>query len=114
MLPPLAHNPSALMNTVGILLIFGLLMVPLSYSCICLAGFVVIHSDGSCAMLYVDEAYRGRSIGMSLEAFIINTVKNNGYVPFGHVCAENTVSLQMQEKLGLYLSETPIWWLRKK
>ena len=80
----------------------------------CLVGFVGIHSDGSCGMLYVDEAYRGRSIGMSLEAFIINTVKNNGYVPFGHVSAENTASLQMQEKLGLYLSETPIWWLRKK
>ena len=39
--PPLAHNPSALMNTAGILLIFGLLMVPLSYGCISLAGFVL-------------------------------------------------------------------------
>ena len=80
----------------------------------CLAGFVGIHSDGSCGMLYVDEAYRGRSIGMSLEAFIINTVKNNGYTPFGQVSEDNVPSLIMQEKLGLYLSETPIWWLRKK
>ena len=80
----------------------------------CLAGFVGIHSDGSCGMLYVDEAYRGRSIGMSLEAFIINTVKNNGYTPFGQVNTENVQSMAMQEKLGLYLSETPIWWLRKK
>jgi len=79
-----------------------------------LAGFVGIHSDGSCGMLYVDEAYRGRSIGMSLEAFIINTVKNNGYTPFGQVSEDNVPSLAMQEKLGLYLSETPIWWLRKK
>lgn len=51
MLPPLAHNPSALMNTVGILLIFGLLMVPLSYSCICLAGFVVGRIGSGCSLL---------------------------------------------------------------
>ena len=51
MLPPLAHNPSALMNTVVILLIFGLLMVPLSYSCICLAGFVVGRIGSGCSLL---------------------------------------------------------------
>ena len=51
MLPPLAHNPSALMNTVGILLIFGLVMVPLSYSCICLAGFVVGRIGSGCSLL---------------------------------------------------------------
>ena len=39
----------------------------------CLVGFVGIHSDGSCGMLYVDEAYRGMGIGASLEAFIILT-----------------------------------------
>ncbi len=78
-----------------------------------LVGFVGIHNDGSCGMLYVDEAYRGRSIGASLEAFIINTVKYNGHVPFGHVNAENAASLQMQEKLGLYMSESPVWWLRR-
>ncbi len=39
------------MNTVGILLIFGLLMVPLSYSCICLAGFVVGRIGSGCSLL---------------------------------------------------------------
>ena len=78
-----------------------------------LAGFVGIHNDGSCGLLYVDEAYRGRNIGASLEAFIINTVKNNGYTPFGQVSVDNVPSLQMQKKLGLYLSEEPIWWLKR-
>ncbi len=84
-----------------------------AYVCDKLAGFVGIHNDGSCGLLYVDEAYRGRNIGASLEAFIINTVKNNGYIPFGQVSADNTVSLHLQEKMGLYMSETPVWWLRK-
>ena len=78
-----------------------------------LAGFVGIHNDGSCGMLYVDEAFRGRNIGASLEAFIINMVKNNGDTPFGQVSADNIPSLQMQKKLGLYLSEEPVWWLKK-
>ena len=49
--PPLAHNPSALMNTAGILLIFGLLMVPLSYGCISLAGFVLGRIGSGCSLL---------------------------------------------------------------
>ncbi len=78
-----------------------------------LAGFIGTHSDGSSGMLYVDESYRGRGLGVSLEAYNINQVKNNGYVPFGHVSADNAASLHMQEKLGLYMSETPVWWLTK-
>ena len=78
-----------------------------------LAGFVGIHNDGSCGLLYVDAAYRRMGIGASLEAFIINTVKNNGYTPFGQVSVDNVPSLAMQEKLGLYVSDTPVWWLRK-
>ena len=79
-----------------------------------LAGFAGIHNDGSCGLLYVDEAYRGKGIGAALEGYIINTVKNNGYIPFGHVSVDNAASLHMQEKLGLYMSETPVWWMRKE
>ena len=78
-----------------------------------LVGFAGIHSDGSCGMLYVEEAYRGQGMGESLEAYVINRIKDNGYIPYGHVSMKNTASLHMQEKLGLYLSEGPIWWLRK-
>jgi len=76
-----------------------------------LAGFVGIHAEGSCGILFVDEKYRGMGIGASLEAFIINTVKNNGFIPFGQVVSDNTVSLHMQERFGLNISETPLWWL---
>lgn len=78
-----------------------------------LAGFVGTHSEGSSGLLYVDDQYRGMGLGASLEAFIINTVKNNGYTPFGQVLTDNVVSLDMQKKLGLYVSETPLWWLRR-
>ena len=78
-----------------------------------LIGFVGVHSDGSCGLLYVSEEYRGKGIGASLEAFVINTVKYNGYIPFGHVSVDNIPSLEMQKKLGLYMSDTPVWWLKK-
>ena len=79
-----------------------------------LAGFAGIHNDGSCGLLYVDDAYRGKGLGASLEGYVVNVVKNNGYIPFGHVSEDNKTSLHMQEKLGLYMSETPIWWMRKE
>lgn len=79
-----------------------------------LVGFVGTHSDGSSGMLYVEESCRGMGIGGSLEAFIINKVKNDGYVPFGQVKTDNVPSLNMQQKLGLYLSETPLWWMRRE
>ena len=78
-----------------------------------LAGFVGTHIEGGCGLLYVEEPYRRLGLGSSLEAFIINQEKNKGFIPYGQVDVNNPVSLQMQEKLGLYLSETPIWWLKK-
>ena len=79
-----------------------------------LAGFAGIHNDGSCGLLYVNEAYRGKGIGAALEGYVVNVVKNNGYIPFGHVSVDNAISLHMQDKLGLYMSETPVWWMRKE
>lgn len=76
-----------------------------------LVGFSGWHSEGSLGILYVDEAYRRQGIGASLESFCINRQLEMGYVPYGHIYVDNEVSLQMQKRLGLYLSQESIWWL---
>lgn len=78
-----------------------------------LAGFAGWHSDGSIGILYVEEAYRRQGLGASLEAFCINRHLEMGYVPFAHICADNDVSIKMQESMGLYLSKENLWWLRR-
>ncbi len=76
-----------------------------------LVGFMGWHDEGSLGLLYVEEAYRRRGIGASLEAYCINRQLELGYVPYGHIVADNEASLKLQERLGLYLSRESLWWL---
>lgn len=78
-----------------------------------LVGFVGEHDDGALGMLFVEEAYRGRGIGSSLEAYNINRQREAGYIPYAHIIAGNEQSLKLQEKLGLYLSKDTVWWTGK-
>lgn len=76
-----------------------------------IVGFTGMHDDGSMGLLEVEEAYRGRGIGQSLEAFHINRIKELGWIPYAHIFTDNEASIRLQEKLGLYLSEDTVWWL---
>lgn len=76
-----------------------------------LVGFIGIHEDGSTGFLYVEEAYRRKGIGESLEAYCINRQRELGYTPYGYVVKGNEASLRLQERLGVYLSQDTIWWL---
>jgi len=76
-----------------------------------LVGFVGSHDDGSMGMLFVEEAYRGRGIGESLEAYNINRQRENGFIPYAHIIVGNEASVHLQEKLGLYFAKDTIWWL---
>jgi len=78
-----------------------------------LVGFVGIHADGSGGFLYVEEAYRGKGIGESLEAYCINRQKEWGFTPYGYVVANNTKSIALQERMGMYLSRDSVWWFGK-
>lgn len=79
-----------------------------------LVGFVGTHADGSGGFLYVEKDYRGRGIGESLEAYCINRQKECGFIPFGYVVADNRTSLELQERMGMYLSTDSVWWFGKK
>ena len=76
-----------------------------------LIGLVGMHEEGSMGMLFVEEEYRRKGIAASLESYIINVQLSNGFTPYCHIIEGNDQSLALQEKLGLYLSEAPLWWI---
>lgn len=79
-----------------------------------LAGFIGVHDDGSMGMLYVGEEYRGRGLGASLESYMINRQREQGMIPYAHVIVGNEISMRLQEKLGLYMSQDTIWWIGRE
>lgn len=79
-----------------------------------LAGFVGWHSTGAIGMLYVDMSHRRQGFGSSLEAFAINRQLATGHMPYCHIPTDNEAVLKLQEKLGLYLSQAPLWYLKKQ
>lgn len=74
-------------------------------------GFIGMHSEGSMGMLFVEEDYRKKGIGASLESYLINLQISNGLTPYCHIIEGNDKSLALQEKLGLYVADTPLWWI---
>ena len=74
-------------------------------------GFVGVHNEGSMGMLFVEDGYRKRGIGASLESYLINLQISNGFIPYCHIIEGNEESLSLQEKLGLYMADTPLWWV---
>lgn len=76
-------------------------------------GFVGIHDEGSLGMLFVEEPFRGRGIGASLEAYVVNRMLERDWTPYGHVAVGNAASERLQERLGFYKAEKTFWWLEK-
>lgn len=74
-------------------------------------GFIGVHNEGSMGMLFVEEEYRKQGIGASLESYLINLQISNGFTPYCHIIEGNEKSLALQEKLGLYVADTPLWWI---
>lgn len=67
-------------------------------------GFGGYHADGGLGMLYLEENSRRKGLGTSLEAYIINRMLERGWIPYGHVEADNMPAMGLQEKLGLYFA----------
>ncbi|MCM1553744.1 MAG: GNAT family N-acetyltransferase [Butyrivibrio sp.] len=79
-----------------------------------MVGFAGWHSTGAVGMLYVDEAHRRQGFESSLEAFAINRLLETGHMPYCHIPTGNEEARRLQEKLGLYLSKAPLWYLKAR
>ncbi len=78
-----------------------------------LVGFIGTHAEGSMGILFVEEEYRSQGIATALESYLINQQISRGETPYCQIDVENTASVSLQEKLGLYLADGNIWWLHK-
>ncbi len=76
-------------------------------------GFIGIHTDGSMGLLFVEEPFRNQGIAASLESYLINQMLQLGWIPYAQIYTDNQPSINLQHKLGLYLSEGKLWWLAK-
>lgn len=77
------------------------------------AGFVGFHEEGSIGMLEVLPAYRRRGLGEILQRAAVNLALERGAYPFGQVFDDNSASLSLQQKVGMTLSRTKMFWLMK-
>lgn len=78
-----------------------------------LAGFMGEHKEGSLGMLEIFPEYQNRGLATVLESYMINKTLQKGFIPYGQIFPDNTASLKLQEKLGLYQAKEPIWWVGK-
>jgi tRNA (guanine37-N1)-methyltransferase len=75
------------------------------------AGFIGKHVEGSIGMLTVFPEFRRNKVALALETYMLNRDIELGMTPYGNIIETNTASLAVLEKLGGYISKTPIFWL---
>lgn len=76
-----------------------------------LAGFIGLHDEGSIGMLWIAPGHRHEKLGQALETVMVNEGLEKGEIPYGQIRPENQPSIALQEKLGLCLSKTPVYWM---
>jgi len=74
-------------------------------------GYAGNHLDGSIGLLEIFEPYQGNGFGEQLEIFMIHHVMDKGDIPYGEIVLGNTVSANLQDKLGFETSKETITWL---
>ena len=68
-------------------------------------GFAGLHPEGCFGLLEVFPDQRGKGYGAALEAYIIRFCLETGRVPYCQVEEDNLISLNMQRKFGLEISD---------
>lgn len=76
-------------------------------------GFIGEHLEGSMGMLCVFPACRRRGYGAALQAHLMARTMEAGFIPFGQVEKDNLVSLALQRRLGMTISDDLIVWMWK-
>jgi tRNA (guanine37-N1)-methyltransferase len=78
-----------------------------------IVGFVGTHDEHSMGLLEILPEYRRLGLGYALEAHLINHLLSRGRVPFCQVAVYNEASILLQEKMGLEISTSVIYWLAR-
>ena len=68
-------------------------------------GFVGLHPEGCFGLLEVFPEQRGRGYGAALEAHILRFCMETDRVPYCQVEEDNSVSINLQRKMGLEISD---------
>lgn len=75
-------------------------------------GFIGTHSEGTMGMLEILPQFRRRGYGEALEEYLVNDYISQGRIPYCHILETNTASLNLQSRMGFWLSEGKrIYWL---
>jgi tRNA (guanine37-N1)-methyltransferase len=78
-----------------------------------IVGFAGTHDERSMGMLEILPEYRRLGLAYCLEAHLINHLLSLGRVPFCQVAIVNEASIRLQEKMGLEISKSIIYWLAR-
>ncbi len=73
------------------------------------AGFVGLHPEGCFGLLEVFPEQRGKGYGAALEKHIIRFCRERGNIPYCQVNIENSISLNLQRKLGMEITEETMY-----
>ena len=68
-------------------------------------GFVGLHPEGCFGLLEVFPEQRGKGYGAALEAHILRFCMETNRIPYCQVEEENLVSINLQRKMGLEISD---------
>lgn len=74
-------------------------------------GYIGVHTESAMGMLEVFPQFRRHGYGIALEKYLINELIKAGRTPFCHILETNTVSVELQKKLGMWLSEGRVYWM---
>lgn len=76
-----------------------------------LAGFAGIHQEGAMGLLEVLPEFRRRGLAELLECAVIRACLSSDNLPYCHIRKGNVASMALQQKLGLSLDMTPVYWV---
>lgn len=74
-------------------------------------GFIGTHFEGSIGLLHIMPEFRKMGFASQLESHLINLKLQENLVPYAQIEIHNQKSLALQIKLGLTLSDKPLYWL---
>jgi hypothetical protein len=78
-----------------------------------IVGFAGTHDMRSMGMLEILPEYRRLGLAYCIEAHLINHLLAMGRVPYCQVAVNNEASIRLQQKMGLELSKSVIYWLAR-